>query len=62
MPVLEVICPDCGHRYRSLVVAGAPVPAVWVCSVCGSRRGQPVGEAEDTHHPWACESMDGCCG
>jgi transcription elongation factor Elf1 len=41
MPVWELTCPDCGHQFRSLVMAGARVPQVWVCSACGSRRAHP---------------------
>jgi DNA-directed RNA polymerase subunit RPC12/RpoP len=62
VPVLEIACPDCGHRSRSLVLAGAPIPSTWVCSACGGRSAEPVGEVEDTHHPWACDGMHGCCG
>jgi len=42
VPVWELVCPDCGHTFRSLVMEGARVPAVWVCSACGSRRAGPA--------------------
>lgn len=42
MPVWELECPDCGHVFRSLVMAGATVPRVWVCSTCGSRAARPL--------------------
>ncbi len=62
MPVLQIRCLDCDHEYRSLVIAGAKTPGVWVCSKCGGRGALPVGEVSDSHHPWSDQSMDGCCG
>jgi hypothetical protein len=68
MPVLELVCPDCGHRFRSLVMDGARVPPVWVCSVCGSRRAHPQPTLAPLHHPWSGDPDDGrsggcgCCG
>lgn len=62
MPVLLLECPDCGHRFRSLVVEGAKTPAAWVCSRCKSRRVAPVGTDSSSAHPWADGPMDACCG
>jgi hypothetical protein len=42
VPVWELACPDCGHRFRSLVMAGSREPAVWVCSACGGRAATPT--------------------
>ncbi|WP_088318962.1 zinc ribbon domain-containing protein [Kineosporia sp. R_H_3] len=64
MPVWELVCPDCGHTFRSLVMAGARVPAVWVCSACGSRRAGPASvEATDPFTTRPGGSGCGCgCG
>lgn len=61
MAVLTVECPDCLHRYQSLVVDGTKVPERWSCSQCGGTGAAPVGEDEKSNHPWA-SCMDGCCG
>lgn len=62
MPVLSIVCPDCRHEYRSLVVAGARVPTVWVCPECSGRRAKVAEVLPDAHHPWSRPSMDSCCG
>lgn len=63
MPVLQLACPDCGNEFRSLVMEGAKVPEVWVCSKCGSRRAEPHGFDEQTKHPWTDGSVScSCCG
>ena len=60
--MLSIVCPDCRHEYRSLVVAGARVPAVWVCPECSGRRARIAEELPEADHPWSGTSMDGCCG
>lgn len=60
MPVLEIACPDCGIRYRTLVVERARVPAVWVCPDCKGRRGEVLREVPKSDHPWA-GAMERCC-
>lgn len=61
MPVWELSCPDCGHRFRSLVMAGARVPAVWVCGRCGSRNVRPQAVHEED--PFSGRSGTTCgCG
>ena len=62
MPVLLIACPDCGHEYRTLVVEGARVPAVWVCPGCKGREGEVIAEVAGSGHPWSGTSMDACCG
>ncbi len=63
MPVLQLSCPDCGNAFRSLVIEGAKVPEVWICSRCGSRRAAPRESDEQVHHPWADGSPScSCCG
>ena len=61
MPVLNIVCPDCRHEYRSLVMEGARTPRVWVCPECKGRRGEIVETESDIAHPWAGEVMDLCC-
>lgn len=46
MPVWTLHCPGCGNGFRSLVMEGARVPAVWVCSACGSREATPIDVQE----------------
>ncbi len=62
MPVLNIVCPDCRYRYRSLVVEGARVPEIWVCPECSGRKAKVDGVNADANHPWAKRSMDACCG
>ena len=62
MPVLSIVCPDCRHEYRSLVVAGARVPTVWVCPDCSGRRAEVAEVIHEADHPWSGSSMDACCG
>jgi hypothetical protein len=62
MAVLRIVCPDCGHEYRSLVMEGTRVPAIWLCSSCGGRDAAPVGEAETGGHPWSDGCAGMCCG
>jgi len=62
MAVWELLCADCGHEFRSLVMPGARVPAVWVCSVCGSRRAHPQAVVDGTGHPFSGGPSCGCCG
>lgn len=62
MPVLSIVCPDCRHEYRSLVIEGARVPKVWVCPECAGRRAEVAGVIGEASHPWAGDSMDACCG
>lgn len=62
MPVLRIVCPDCRNEYRSLVVAGAKVPTVWVCPECSGRGARVAEVLHGTNHPWSGESMDECCG
>lgn len=64
MPVYKIVCPDCGHVAKSLVLKGARMPTEWVCSQCGSRRGQPDPDKVPEPHPWETEHRAGCpcCG
>jgi hypothetical protein len=52
MPVLALRCPDCGHEFRSLVLAGTRMPEIWDCSQCGGERAAPVAGAPQAVHPW----------
>ena len=62
MPVLKIVCPDCRHEYRSLVVEGAKTPAVWVCPECAGRRAEVAEVLSAANHPWSGSSMEACCG
>jgi len=46
MAVWLLRCPDCDHEFQSLVMDGARVPSVWVCSGCGSREVAHVGTSD----------------
>jgi hypothetical protein len=60
VPVWELSCPDCGHTFRSLVMAGARVPTAWVCSACGGRRAAPT--AVDEADPFTGGDGGSSCG
>jgi hypothetical protein len=51
MPIYVVECPDCGHRFESLVLAGTKPPDVWHCSSCGGIRALPRPDTEPRPHP-----------
>ena len=68
MPVLTLRCPDCGHEFRSLVLAGTQMPDVWNCSQCDADRAVPLAGAPVIAHPWE-RQQEGrhnygcfCCG
>lgn len=52
MAVLLLRCLDCGHEYRSLVLAGTRPPMVWNCSQCGGDAAVPQADAPELRHPW----------
>ncbi len=52
MPVLALECPDCGHQFLSLVMAGTKPPDVWVCSQCASQAVMPKAMPITHGHPW----------
>jgi len=64
MPVYTIVCPDCGHAAKSLVLEGTRVPREWVCSRCGSRRAQPDPGTAAEPHSWEAPHRAGCpcCG
>ena len=64
MPVYLLKCPDCGHEFQSLVLNGAKIPEIWICSDCGSRAAQPIGERASDFHPLENKHVKGCpcCG
>ena len=61
MPVLTLKCPQCGHEFQGLVLAGTREPEVWVCSKCGSEKAQVVPDNEPAPHPWEGEHGIGLC-
>lgn len=52
MPVLTLECPNCGHVFQGLVLAGTRTPEVWVCSQCGSQEAHPSSDEDPRPHPW----------
>jgi hypothetical protein len=63
MAVWLIECPDCGHRYQSLVMEGTTPPMVWCCSHCGGCNAMPLNKTTDQHpleqaHSGGCP----CCG
>ncbi len=61
MPVLTLACPECGHKFQGLVLAGTRPPEEWVCSKCGSRKAEVVPDKEPVPHPWEGEHGIGLC-
>jgi Cobalamin-independent synthase, Catalytic domain len=37
MPVYTIICPDCAHVSKTLVLKGTRMPDEWACAKCGGR-------------------------
>ena len=64
MPVYVLRCPDCGHEFRSLVLAGTRPPEVWHCSQCGVDNAAPKKDEPLAEHPWEKRHGRGClcCG
>lgn len=52
MPVYTLVCPDCGHRFKGLVLAGTRPPRIWECSQCGGADAGPDPETPPRAHPW----------
>jgi hypothetical protein len=68
MPVYALRCPDCGHEFRTLILAGTNPPAIWYCSQCGGDRAAPRDDVPLAEHPWE-RQQEGrhsygcfCCG
>lgn len=49
MAVLIIECPDCQHRYQSLVLDGTTLPTQWHCSHCGGQRAMPIEQTTAIH-------------
>jgi transposase len=64
MPVYTILCPDCGHEFKNLVLKGTRIPKEWTCSQCGSRRAKPDPDKVPEPHPWETGHRAGCqcCG
>lgn len=64
MPIYQLACPDCGHRFSGMVFAGTRLPAQWICSQCGGDRACICPDTAPMPHP--LESAHGagcpCCG
>jgi rubrerythrin len=65
MPVYALVCPKCGHEFRSMVLEGTRAPSVWECSKCGSDGVVVKPGALVLEHPWEqrqYRSVCPCCG
>jgi hypothetical protein len=64
MPVFSLHCPDCGHRFKGMVMAHTNPPCEWACSRCGGRRAATEPGSTPEPHPWEHGSAGGClcCG
>jgi hypothetical protein len=40
MPIYQLLCLDCGHRFGGMVFAGTRESEKWICSQCGGDRAQ----------------------
>lgn len=61
MPVLTLQCPECGHVFQGLVLAGTRMPEVWACSRCGGEQAHPLADAQPAPHPWDGPHGIGLC-
>ncbi len=64
MPVFNLICPNCSHRFKSMVLASAKPPAQWYCSSCQSADAYPDPDTAAEVHPWEAPGGGAClcCG
>lgn len=64
MPVYHIACPDCGHRFSGMVLAGTREPERWVCSQCGGDQARPLAGLAPAPHPLEAAHGSGCpcCG
>jgi hypothetical protein len=64
MPIYQIQCPDCGHRFQGVVFTGTRMPQEWVCSACGSHGASPREDCEPEPHPLEHPHGQGCpcCG
>ncbi|HLF97324.1 MAG TPA: zinc ribbon domain-containing protein [Methylococcaceae bacterium] len=64
MPIYQLLCPDCGHRFSGMVFAGTREPECWICSQCGSDKARPVPGEAPVPHPLEAAHGAGCpcCG
>lgn len=60
MPVYQLQCPQCRHRFGGMVFAGTRVPEIWVCPQCGSDRAQLRDDCPPLPHPLENNHGTGC--
>ncbi|MGH2372500.1 MAG: FmdB family zinc ribbon protein [Gammaproteobacteria bacterium] len=60
MPVYQLLCPDCGHRFSGMVFAGTREPEKWVCAECGGDRAQRLADSAPVPHPLEVQREAGC--
>ncbi|MGR9051833.1 MAG: zinc ribbon domain-containing protein [Gammaproteobacteria bacterium] len=64
MPVYQLDCPHCRHRFSGMVFAGTRAPERWICPNCGSDRARPSPDHPPVPHPLEAAHGSGCpcCG
>ncbi|MGR8932407.1 MAG: FmdB family zinc ribbon protein [Gammaproteobacteria bacterium] len=64
MPIYQLHCPHCGHRFNGMVFAGSRLPEQWVCPECGSKHAELDENCPPVPHPLEARHGGGCpcCG
>lgn len=64
MPVYQLHCPNCEHRFTGMVFQGARLPELWICPQCNSENAQRVESCPPMAHPLEASHGSGCpcCG
>lgn len=64
MPIYQLQCPDCQHRFTGMVFEGTRLPEVWVCPRCDSETVQALKDHPAAYHPMESRHGGGClcCG
>lgn len=64
MPVYQLKCPHCGHRFTGMVFEGSQLPEQWICPECGSNQAEPDENRPPVPHPLEANQGSGCpcCG
>jgi len=64
MPIYQLQCPDCEHRFNGMVFSGTRAPEIWICPQCGSEQAKPSDARPPITHPLEAAHGSGClcCG